>query len=102
MHHLSRRDRGAVRPLRFLVGSAPDTPLVYVLALLELVWLLSASAVILALVGLVGYWLGRAAGVLLVRAAGTRVGLRARIRSLARAGSAPAAASAAPGTAPPG
>jgi hypothetical protein len=63
--------------LRALIGTAPEAPLVYLLAALEVVWLASAAAVLLALVGLAlwpdGSLAGRAAaGACRLVAAGRR------------------------------
>jgi hypothetical protein len=57
-----------------LVGQGPTTPMVYLLAAVELVWLLSAAAVVLSLVALLGHF-GWRVGIALARRA-ARVGRR--------------------------
>jgi hypothetical protein len=55
--------------LAALIGQAPTTPMVYLLAAVELVWLLSAAAVVLSLAALLGHFAWMLAAALTPRTA---------------------------------
>jgi predicted small integral membrane protein len=83
--------------MRALIGTAPDTPLVYLLAALEVVWLASAAAVVLSLTGLTVYTARRLPG----RAAARARRLLAAVRPAPALAEAPAESPFRPALEPP-